>query len=43
MKKLKDLKKIFKTKKSLARILTLINQKEFIEKLEKVKAQKEAK
>lgn len=43
MKKLKDLKKIFKTKKSVAQIFTLINQKEFIEKLEKAKAQKEAK
>lgn len=43
MKKLKDLKKIFKAKKSLAQILTLINQKEFIEKLEKANTLKEAK
>lgn len=43
MKKLKDLKMIFKTKKTLAQVLTLINQKEFIAKLEQAKTLKEAK
>jgi len=37
MKKLKDLKAIFKKKKDLAQVLTMLNAKQILEKLEGVK------